>query len=130
MVVCCEVGSFVYVLVLALRVDLPLALICEVGKLPSPTVSVFKSMSHISSSISNDIEGNRIEMEQNLILSGALVVVVDDVLATGKTFCVVLDLLDKANVGAKDVSILVVAEFSIHCGRELLCQRGYGGVDV
>ncbi|CAG8904754.1 unnamed protein product [Penicillium nalgiovense] len=69
-------------------------------------------------------------MERNLIPSGASVVVVDDVLATGKTLCAVLDLLDKANVGAKDVSILVVAEFPVHRGRELLRQRGYGGVDV
>ncbi|KAJ6178107.1 hypothetical protein N7519_008568 [Penicillium mononematosum] len=129
-VVCCEAGGFVYASALALRVDLPLALIRDAGKLPPPTVSVSRSTSHISSSTSNDRKENRIEMERDLIPRGASVVVVDDVLATGKTLCAVLDLLDKANVGAKDISIMVVAEFPVHRGRELLRQRGFGGVNV
>jgi adenine phosphoribosyltransferase len=129
-VACCEVGGFVYASALALQVNVPLALIREAGKLPAPTVSVFKSTSHISSSTSDYLEGNRIEMEQDLIPKGASVVVVDDVLATGKTLCAVLELLNKANIGAKDVSIMVVAEFPVHRGRELLRQRGFGGVNI
>jgi hypothetical protein len=39
-------------------------------------------------------------------------------------------LLNKANIGAKDVSIMVVAEFPVHRGRELLRQRGFGGVNI
>ena len=129
-IACCEAGGFVYASALALRVDIPLALVREAGKLPRPTVSVLKSTSHISSSTSDDSKGMRIEVGQDLIARGASVVVVDDVLATGKTLCAVLRLLNKAGIGAENVSIMVVAEFPVHRGRELLRQHGFGGVNV
>ncbi|OJJ78722.1 uncharacterized protein ASPGLDRAFT_53404 [Aspergillus glaucus CBS 516.65] len=129
-VACCEAGSFVYASALASRVDVPLALIREAGKLPPPTVSVLKSTSYISSSTSDDSKEKRIEVDRDLIPRGASVVVVDDVLATGKTLCAVLQLLDKAGISAENVSIMVVAEFPVHRGRELLRQRGFGGVNV
>ncbi|OJJ83804.1 uncharacterized protein ASPGLDRAFT_58228 [Aspergillus glaucus CBS 516.65] len=128
-VACCEAGGFVYASALASRIHVTLALIREAGKLPPPTVSVLKSTSHISSSTSNNSE-ERIEMDRDLIPRGASVVVVDDVLATGKTLCAVLQLLDKAGIGAENVNIMVVAEFPVHRGRELLRQRGFGGVNV
>lgn len=121
----CEAGGFVYAAALASRVDVPLALIREAGKLPQPTISVRKSTSHISSSASDDLEEKRIELERDLIPRGASVVVVDDVLATGNTLCAVLQLLEKASIHAEDVSIMVVAEFPVHRGRELLRQRGF-----
>ncbi|KAJ5518108.1 Higher eukaryotic phosphomevalonate kinase [Penicillium expansum] len=122
MIVSCETGGFIYASVLASQVDVPLALIREIGKLPPPTVSVLKSTSHISS-ISNSNE-KRIGIERDLIPRGASVVVVDDVLATGNTLCAVLQLLSE--VGFADVSIMVVAEFPVHRGRELLRQHGFG----
>lgn len=122
MIVSCETGGFIYASVLASQVDVPLALIREIGKLPPPTVSVLKSTSHISS-ISNSNE-KRIGIERDLIPRGASVVVVDDVLATGNTLCAVLQLLSE--VGIADVSIMVVAEFPVHRGRELLRQHGFG----
>ncbi|BCR83544.1 uncharacterized protein ACHE_10946A [Aspergillus chevalieri] len=128
-VACCEAGSFVYASALASRINIPLALIREAGKLPPPTVSVLKSTSHISSSTSDNSK-ETIEMGRDLIPRGASVVVVDDVLATGKTLCAVLQLLDKAGIGAENVSIMVVAEFPVHRGRELLRQHGFGGVNV
>ncbi|KAF3004527.1 hypothetical protein E8E15_000309 [Penicillium rubens] len=112
-VACCEAGGFVYASAPPLQDNVPLALIRESGKLPTPTVSVFKSTSHIPSSTSDYLGGNRIEMERDLIPKGASVMVVDD-----------------ANIGAKDVSIMVVAEFPVHRGRELLRQRGFGGVNI
>ncbi|CAI7604860.1 unnamed protein product [Penicillium glandicola] len=120
-IVCCETGSFIYASALASRVDIPLALIREAGKLPPPTVSVLKSTSHISSTLNSNEK--RIEIERDLIPRGASVVVVDDVLATGNTLCAVLQLLGE--VGIADVSVMVVAEFPVHCGRELLRQRGF-----
>jgi len=129
-VACCEVGGFVYASALAARVDVPLALIREAGKLPPPTISVIKSPSHVSSSVSNDSREKRIEMDRDLVPRGASVVVVDDVLATGKTLCAVLQLLDEAGIGAEDVSIMAVAEFPVHCGRELLRRRGFGRVNI
>ncbi|RYP49833.1 hypothetical protein DL768_004525 [Monosporascus sp. mg162] len=129
-VACCEAGGFVYASALALRVDVPLALIREAGKLPPPTVSVAKPPSHISSSASNDSREKKIEMERDVVPSGASVVVVDDVLATGETLCAVLHLLDEAGIGAEDVSIMAVAEFPVHRGRDLLRRRGFGRVNI
>ncbi|KAN0076370.1 Phosphoribosyltransferase-like protein [Elaphomyces granulatus] len=129
-VACCEVGGFVYASALALRVDVPLVLIREAGKLPPPTVSVIKPTSHITSLASNNSKEKRIEMERDVVPKGASVVVVDDVLSTGETLCAVLQLLNEAGIGAEDVSIMVVAEFPVHRGRELLRHRGFGKVNI
>lgn len=129
-VACCEVGGFVYASALASRVDLPLKLIREAGKLPPPTISVIKPPSHISSLTFNNSKEKRIEVERDVIPRGASVVVVDDVLSTGETLCAVLQLLDEASIGAEDISIMVVAEFPAHHGRELLRQRGFGRINI
>ena len=129
-VACCEVGSFVYASALASRVNVPLVLIREADKLPPPTVSVAKPPSHISSLESDSSKEKRIEMELDMVPRGASVVVVDDVLSTGQTLCAVLMLLDEAGIGAEDVSIMAVAEFPIHRGRELLRQRGFGRINI
>ncbi|OGM46813.1 phosphoribosyl transferase domain protein [Aspergillus bombycis] len=129
-VACCEVGGFVYASALASRIDVPLALIREAGKLPPPTLSVVKSPSNVSSSASNGLKEKSVEMARDLIPRGASVVVVDDVLATGNTLYAVLQLLDKAGVSAQDISIMVVAEFPVHRGRDFLRRRGFGGVKI
>ncbi|KAL9090901.1 MAG: hypothetical protein Q9165_005109 [Trypethelium subeluteriae] len=129
-VACCEVGGFVFASALASQVNVPLVLIREAGKLPPPTVSVTKPPSHISSLASINSKEKRIEMERDLIPRGASVVVVDDVLSTGETLCAVLKLLDEAGIGAEDVSVMVVAEFPVHRGRDLLRQHGFGRVHI
>ncbi|KAI1453465.1 hypothetical protein F4805DRAFT_443284 [Annulohypoxylon moriforme] len=129
-VVCCEAGGFVFATALAERVELPLALIRKAGKLPPPTISVIKPSSHISSLETTDLREERIEMSRDAIPKGAPVVVVDDVLATGETLCAVLQLLVEAGIGAKDISVVTVAEFPAHRGREMLYRRGFGGIDV
>ncbi|KNG81352.1 phosphoribosyl transferase domain protein [Aspergillus nomiae NRRL 13137] len=126
-IACCEVGGFVYASALASRVDIPLALIREAGKLPPPTLSVVKSPSNVSSSASNGLKEKSIEMARNLIPRGASVVVVDDVLATGNTLCAVLQLLDKAGIGAQDISVMVVAEFPVHRGRDFFATAWLWG---
>ena len=65
-----------------------------------------------------------------MIPRGGSVVVVDDVLSTGETLCAVLQLLDEASIGAEDISIMVVAEFPTHHGRELLRQHGFGRINI
>ena len=129
-VACCEVGGFVYATALASRVDLPLVLIREAGKLPPPTISIIKPLSYISSLASNNSKEKRIEMERDIVPRGTLVVVVDDVLSTGETLYTVLQLLIKAGIGAEDINIMVVAEFPVHRGRELLRQRGFGRINI
>ncbi|KAI1377830.1 phosphoribosyl transferase domain protein [Hypoxylon crocopeplum] len=129
-VACCEAGGFVYASALAARVGLSLVLIRDAGKLPPPTISVVKSTSHISSSTSNDSREGRFEMNRDVLPIGASVVVIDDVLATGETLCAVLQLLVEAGIGLEDVGVMVVAEFPVHRGRELLRRRGFGRVNI
>ncbi|KAF9881681.1 hypothetical protein CkaCkLH20_00827 [Colletotrichum karsti] len=129
-VVCCEAGGYLFAPVLASRVNVPLVLIREAGKLPPPTISVPKFSSHISSSVSSKTEGTRIEMDRDAVCGGESVVVVDDVLATGETMCAVLQLLSSAGVEAERICIMVVAEFPIHRGRDLLRKCGFGRVAI
>jgi adenine phosphoribosyltransferase len=132
-VACCETGGFLYASALAATVDVPLALIRKAGKLPPPTVSVTKSPSHISSfstAANNSLGEGSFEMGRDVVPMGASVLVVDDVLATGKTLRAVLQLLQKAGVRANCVHVMVVAEFPVHRGRDLLRRAGFGGVKV
>lgn len=54
----------------------------------------------------------------------------DDVLATGRTLCAVLQLLEKAGSSNKNISMVAVAEFPAHHGRELLHKSGFGAVNI
>lgn len=129
--VCCEAGGFIYASALASRVKLPLALIREAGKLPPPTISTTKLPSHITSMAHNgDVKSKRIEMGCDVLAAGASVVVVDDVLATGTTLCAVIELLQKARIRLGNIKVVVIAEFPIHGGRQLLRQRGFSRVSV
>ncbi|GAB1311890.1 hypothetical protein MFIFM68171_02100 [Madurella fahalii] len=109
---------------------MPLALICEAGKLPPPTISVVKSLLYISSSTSNYNSKARIEMDRDTVPKGMSVLVVDDVLATEQTLYTVLRLLGEASIGPENISVMVVAEFSIHRSRELLRWYGFSGVST
>lgn len=127
-IACCEAGGFIFGSALALAVGVPLVTIRKCGKLPPPTISVAKASSHISSPIS--VSEERIEMSSNAISPTAFVVVVDDVLATGRTLLAVLKLLKEVGIGAENVNILVLVEFPIHLGRAFLRQSGFGMVRV
>jgi len=127
-IACCEVGGFVFATALATRVNVPLSLIREAGRLPPPTFSTGKCQSHISSSSRNNSSQKRIEIEQSAIPRSGTVLVVDDVLATGETLCAVLHMLCEAGVAAENICIMIVAEFPVHHGRAMLRQRGFGKV--
>lgn len=100
-VVTCETGGIVFASPLATRADVPLVIIRDAGSLPPPTLSITKSSSYITSLAANDSKEKWIEMEQHAVRPGSSVVVVDDVLSTGKTLCTVLQLLAKAGVDAE-----------------------------
>ncbi|TDZ39360.1 Adenine phosphoribosyltransferase [Colletotrichum spinosum] len=130
-IVCCEAGGFLFASALALKTNLPLALIREAGKLPTPTVSAMKQPSHISSFGLNEPQAKRMEIGLDVITpNGSVVVVVVDVLATGETLCAVLELLRETGVNPEQVSVMVVAEFPIHRGRALLREIGFGEVTI
>jgi adenine phosphoribosyltransferase len=130
LLISCEAGGFVYGSALAARVNKPLALVREAGKLPPPTVSVVKYPSHISSLASNSSKEQRFEMSRNVVSAAGRVVVVDDVLATGRTLCAVLSLLVEAGINHANIGVLTVAEFPVHRGRDLLRRFGFGRVGV
>jgi adenine/guanine phosphoribosyltransferase-like PRPP-binding protein len=54
----------------------------------------------------------------------------DDMLFTGETLCAMLQLLNKAGIGAENVSIMAVAEFPVYRGRELLRRRGFSKINI
>ncbi|KAI2637535.1 hypothetical protein GGS21DRAFT_511946 [Xylaria nigripes] len=129
-VMSCEAGGFIFGSALADRVNLPMVPIRDAGKLPPPVVSVSKVLSHISASPSADPRKQKVEMYRDAVPKGASVVVVDDVLARGTTLCGVLRLLETAGIDAELIHVMVVAEFPIHGGRELLRQSGFGKVSI
>ncbi|KAH7317414.1 phosphoribosyltransferase-like protein [Rhexocercosporidium sp. MPI-PUGE-AT-0058] len=125
-VVCCEAGGFVFASSLFSRVDVPLVLIRKSGKLPPPTISVAEPSSYISGSANNATVEGQIEIEKDVVPKDGSVVVVDDVLSSGKTLCAVLGLLIKVGVAKERISVMVVAEFPVHRGRWMLREHGYG----
>ncbi|KAL7937880.1 hypothetical protein V8C35DRAFT_135400 [Trichoderma chlorosporum] len=129
-VVSCEAGGFIYASALAVQMNIPLVLIREAGKLPPPVVSIAKRSSHISHLESNGLGEKRIEMELGVVRRGASVLVIDDVLATGETLCAVVKLLGEAGIGADHISVMVLAEFPFHRGRELMRRCGFGKVGI
>ncbi|CAJ0542969.1 Ff.00g003440.m01.CDS01 [Fusarium sp. VM40] len=129
-VVGCEAGGFIFASAMAISLDIRLIAIREANKLPPPTVSVVKQISHISSHTSNSACCSTFEMDANALRRGASVVVIDDVLATGETLVAVLQLLTKAGVEVEDIRVMVVAEFPFHRGREKLRQAGFGRIWV
>jgi adenine phosphoribosyltransferase len=129
-IVACEAGGFIYASPLAMQVNVPLTLIRQAGKLPPPTISNPMTPSHISSMVSNGPPEKQIEIRRDTIPRGVPIVVIDDVLSTGKTLCAVLELLVIAGISTDDISIVVVAEFPFHRGRELLLQRGFSRISV
>ncbi|KAL4885688.1 hypothetical protein BJY04DRAFT_231107 [Aspergillus karnatakaensis] len=127
-IACCEAAGFAFATGLSSRVNVPLALIRKAGKLPPPTVSMTKSISHISSS--SNLTEEKIEIQDNLLLKDGFVVIVDDVLATGNTICAVLQLLGMAGITSEKLHVMVVAELPSHGGRNLLRRCGFGKVNV
>jgi uracil phosphoribosyltransferase len=94
---------------------MPLVLICKASKLPLLTVSVIKPLLHFLSLAFNNSKKKQIKIKQDVVLKGMLIIIVDNMLSTREMLCVVLQLLNKASISAKDVSIIVVAKFLVYC---------------
>ncbi|KAF0638745.1 hypothetical protein FPSE5266_05483 [Fusarium pseudograminearum] len=128
-IVSCDVGGHIFAASLALEVNIHSILVRPPGKLPPPTISVEKSHSHVSSHV-NGVKAEGNAMRADALRKGARVVVIDDVLATGHTLLSMLELLNRAGIDTEDVSVMVVAEFPIHRGRQKLRQGGFGRVGI
>lgn len=127
-IVSCESGGFVFASALAANLNLPLVLIRQAGKLPPPTISSTGHPSHILAARCSILR--TLEMSRDVLSRGSSVVVVDDVLASGQTLCTVLELLIKAGVDVEDISVLVVAEFPTHRGRQAIYKASFGRVRI
>jgi adenine/guanine phosphoribosyltransferase-like PRPP-binding protein len=108
----------------------PLVLIRKAGKVPPPTISASKSASHVSRAATGGLKGERIEVDRALISKARSVVVVDDVLATGSTLRAVLSLLTQAGIQDSHITVMVVAEFPAHRGRDMLSRSGFGRTQI
>jgi adenine phosphoribosyltransferase len=126
----CEAGGFIFASALAIEVDVPLVLIRKAGKVPPPTISASKSASHVSRAATGGLKGERIEVDRALISKARSVVVVDDVLATGSTLRAVLSLLTQAGIQDSHITVMVVAEFPAHRGRDMLSRSGFGRTQI
>ncbi len=69
-------------------------------------------------------------MERDLIRPGSSVAIIHDVDATGKILCTIINLLESAGIRPKDITAIVVAEFPVHRGRQMLREQGFGTVNV
>lgn len=129
-------GGLIFGSALSAQLNLPFVVICEEKKLPPPVVSVGKAKASYISSLGTTGERQgqgrreRFEVNWDRIPREGEVVIVDDVLSSGETLCAMVELLVKAGVRVEDISVLIVAEFPVHRGRELLRQRGFGEVKV
>ncbi|KAF5234697.1 hypothetical protein FANTH_12049 [Fusarium anthophilum] len=129
-IVTSEASGYVFALPLATKLRVPLFPITKGNKLPPPKVSVQRLSSHISSHIPGAADKGGFEMDANAVRKGGRVVVVDDVLATGETLVAVIELLVKAGLRPEDISVMVVAEFLFHRGRQRLWECAFGRVAI
>lgn len=128
-VACCKAGGFVFASALATQLGIPLVLIRKAGKLAPATISVIKPLSHILS-LSKEVREQSIEMGRDVIFRGTSMVVINDVLTTGTRLCAALHLLDSARISTETVASMVVAEFPVCRGRDLLRWHGFGKVHI
>jgi hypothetical protein len=97
-----------------------LVLICEANKLFLSIVFVIKFLSYILFLTFNNSKEKQIEIEQDIVLKDASIVVINNMFFARETLCAILQLLDKVNIDVKNISIIVVIKFLIYCNRELL----------
>lgn len=125
-IVTCETGGIPFAAALSYEGNKPLALIRKVKKPTSNTVTVEKPISNMSSyAIPGDTD-EWLSVTQGSVPRDAPILVVDDVLASGRTLCGILKLLTRDGIDAKNVRILVIAEFPVHEGRQLIRREGFG----
>ena len=104
-----ESRGFLLAAPLALKLGCGFVMLRKRGKLPGATVGLDYDLEYGT---------DRIEIQADAIASGARVVVVDDLLATGGTMAAGIHLLEK--VGAEVVAAAAVIELTFLKGREKL----------
>lgn len=111
-----EARGFPYAAALAYHMAAGFVTLRKPGKLPRETHAVSYELEYGTASL---------EMHCDAIASGASVVIVDDVLATGGTACAAVDLVRRA--GGRIHCVAVILEIGALDGRSRLEERG---VDV
>lgn len=101
-----EARGFIFGAAMALELGVGFVTLRKPGKLPGETIGVDYALEYGS---------DRIEMHVDSVSTGARVLLVDDVLATGGTLAAALELAQLA--GATVVGAALVAEITALCGR-------------
>ncbi len=104
-----ESRGFLFASSVAYAMGCPLALVRKVGKLPHPKVAHHYDLEYGSDTL---------EIHQNAIRSGARVLVIDDLLATGGTALATCELIEK--MGGEVVEVAAVIELAYLEGRKRL----------
>lgn len=104
-----EARGFVVASALALRLGCGMTLVRKPGKLPAETVSEKYSLEYGT---------NEIQLHRDAFKSGATILLVDDLLATGGTMAATISLVEK--LGAKVAGIAFIVELTFLKGREKL----------
>ncbi len=105
-----ESRGFIFGAALAQMMDLAFVPVRKPGKLPAPTYSMEYALEYGT---------DRLEIHKDALSAGSMVVVVDDLLATGGTAAATVDLLQKID-GVDVTALLVVIELDGLRGREKL----------
>ncbi len=108
-IVAVEARGYLFAAPMARALDVPLALVRKLGKLPHKTVSVEYSLEYGSTTV---------EMHEDGVQPGQRAVLVDDLLATGGTLKAAEELVHKA--GGSTVGAAVLIELADLRGREHL----------
>jgi adenine phosphoribosyltransferase len=111
-VVALDARGFVFGAPVALKLGVPFVMIRKRGKLPGAVVSYSYDLEYGSDTV---------EMKRGALESGARVLVVDDLLATGGTAAAAAVLVE--SVGAEVAGLAFVIELSGLGGREKLGER-------
>ena len=113
-----EARGFIFGAALAARMNLGFIPIRKSGKLPRKTHRVEYALEY-----GNDA----IEIHTDALKSGDVVLVIDDVLATGGTACAALDLITQCNAQALALVVLLNLEF---LGGNQLVKNSYAEVEI
>lgn len=107
-----DARGFILAAALAYKLNLGLAIVRKKGKLPAKTVSKTYVLEYAS---------NTLEMNEDAILPGEKILLVDDVLATGGTMKATIDLVEKLK--GKIIGVDFLIELAYLQGRKSL--KGY-----
>ncbi len=97
-IVAVDSRGFLFATPLAYKLNIPVVMVRKPGKLPGQT---------LSSEYTKEYGKDTLEMQQNALLPGQRVIIIDDLIATGGTFKAAIDLVQQAKAQVVEVAAIV-----------------------